>query len=163
MKSLQQTQNIISGERGTVALRHEARCTCQNSLASAALAFCLSARPMRNGWQVASAAVACLTGHGCDWTATRRVSSARCSDRGSATRLDSTLSHRSSRTRWRKSWRMQRAHRGDAWQAGLMTQLYVPWAVECTELSASPSSQESLRRLPWCTVLVSASARQSRA
>ena len=35
-------------------------------------------------------------------------------------------------------------------------------AVECTELSASPSSQESLRRLPWCTC-VSASARQSRA
>ena len=30
------------------------------------------------------------------------------------------------------------------------------------ELSASPSSQESLRRLPWCTC-VSASARQSRA
>ena len=35
-------------------------------------------------------------------------------------------------------------------------------AVECTELSASPSSRESLRRLPWCTC-VSASARQSRA
>ena len=32
----------------------------------------------------------------------------------------------------------------------------------CTELSASPPSQESLRRLPWCTC-VSASARQSRA
>ena len=35
-------------------------------------------------------------------------------------------------------------------------------AVECTELGASPSSRESLRRLPWCTC-VSASARQSRA
>ena len=35
-------------------------------------------------------------------------------------------------------------------------------AVECTELSASPSSRESLRRLQWCTC-VSASARQSRA
>ena len=35
-------------------------------------------------------------------------------------------------------------------------------AVECTELSASPSSPESLRRLQWCTC-VSASARQSRA
>ena len=34
--------------------------------------------------------------------------------------------------------------------------------LECTELSASPSSLESLRRLPWCTC-VSASARQSRA
>ena len=32
----------------------------------------------------------------------------------------------------------------------------------CTELSASPPSQESLRRLPWCTC-VRASARQSRA
>ena len=32
----------------------------------------------------------------------------------------------------------------------------------CTELSASPPSQESLRRLPWCTC-VSASASQSRA
>ena len=32
----------------------------------------------------------------------------------------------------------------------------------CTELSASPPSQESLRRLQWCTG-VSASARQSRA
>jgi len=32
----------------------------------------------------------------------------------------------------------------------------------CTELSASPLSQESLRRLPWCTC-VSASASQSRA
>ena len=42
-----------------------------------------------------------------------------------------------------------------------------PWVVcstfwECTELSASPSSRESLGRLPWCTC-VSASARQSRA
>ena len=27
-------------------------------------------------------------------------------------------------------------------------------AVECTELSASPSSQESLRRLPWCTCVL---------
>ncbi|EOD27759.1 hypothetical protein EMIHUDRAFT_204711 [Emiliania huxleyi CCMP1516] len=35
-------------------------------------------------------------------------------------------------------------------------------AVECTELSASPSSRESLRRLQWCAC-VSASARQSRA
>ena len=32
----------------------------------------------------------------------------------------------------------------------------------CTELSASPLSQEPLRRLPWCTC-VSASASQSRA
>ena len=33
-------------------------------------------------------------------------------------------------------------------------------AVECTELSASPSSRESLRRLQWCTC-VSASVRAS--
>ena len=40
--------------------------------------------------------------------------------------------------------------------------LPVAGAGGCTELSASPPSQESLRRLPWCTC-VSASARQSRA
>ena len=126
------------------------------ALASAALAFCLPAQWVGG----ASAAMACLTAA----TGRRLGASARLGVAivASATRLDSTLSQRSSRTRWRKSWRMQRAHRGDAWQAGLMTQLYVPWAVECTELSASPSSQESLRRLPWCTC-VSASARQSRA
>jgi len=36
-------------------------------------------------------------------------------------------------------------------------------AVECTELSASPSSQESLRRLPWCTCVSASGARHSRA
>ena len=40
--------------------------------------------------------------------------------------------------------------------------LPVAGAGGCTELSASPPSQESLRRLPWCTC-ASASARQSRA
>ena len=44
---------IISGERGTVALRHEARCTCQ----------CCPGLPLcpPSGWQVPSAAVACRT------------------------------------------------------------------------------------------------------
>ena len=50
--SAQQQTLIITGERGTVALRHEARCTCQ------CCPGLLSARPIVAG---ASAAVACLT------------------------------------------------------------------------------------------------------
>ena len=62
---------IISGERGTVALRHEARCTCQ------CCPGLLSARPM-------GGRCLCCYGmpHGCDWPAPRRVSSAWRSDRG---------------------------------------------------------------------------------
>ena len=70
MKSLQQTY-IIGGERGTVALRHEARCTCQ------CCPGLLSARPM-------GGRCLCCYGmpHGCDWPAPRRVSSGRRSDSG---------------------------------------------------------------------------------
>ena len=62
---------IISGERGTVALRHEARCTCQ------CCPGLLSARPMGG-----RCLCCCGMPHGCDWPAPRRVSSARRSDSG---------------------------------------------------------------------------------
>ncbi|EOD09355.1 hypothetical protein EMIHUDRAFT_197717 [Emiliania huxleyi CCMP1516] len=43
----------------------------------------VSARPMRNGWQVPLAVgFCCGMPHGCDWPAPRRVSSAWRSDRG---------------------------------------------------------------------------------
>ena len=60
-----------SGERGTVALRHEARCTCQ------CCPGLLSARPMGG-----RCLCCCGMPHGCDWPAPRRVSSARRSDSG---------------------------------------------------------------------------------
>ena len=68
---VQNDAHIISGERGTVALRHEARCTCQ------CCPGLLSARPM-------GGRCLCCYGmpHGCDWPAPRRVSSARRSDSG---------------------------------------------------------------------------------
>ena len=62
---------IKSGERGTVALRHEARCTCQ------CCPGLLSARPMGG-----RCLCCCGMPHGCDWPAPRRVSSARRSDSG---------------------------------------------------------------------------------
>ena len=69
-KTLQQTLHD-KRERGTVALRHEARCTCQ------CCPGLLSARPM-------GGRCLCCYGmpHGCDWPAPRRVSSARRSDSG---------------------------------------------------------------------------------
>jgi len=70
VKSLQKLY-IISGERGTVALRHEARCTCQ------CCPGLLSARPMGG-----RCLCCCGMPHGCDWPAPRRVSSARRSHRG---------------------------------------------------------------------------------
>ena len=75
------------------------------ALASAALAFCLPAQWVAG----ASAAVACLTAA----TGRRLGASARLGVAivASATRLDSRTqrSARSSRTRWREAWRMQRA------------------------------------------------------
>ena len=62
-----------SGERGTVALRHEARCTCQ------CCPGLLSSRPMGG-----RCLCCCGMPHGCDWPAPRRV-------RGSA-RLASRVS-----------------------------------------------------------------------
>jgi len=97
VKPLQQTLPH-KGRTGTVALRHEARCTCQ------CCPGLLSVRPMGG-----RCLCCCGMPHGCDWPAPRRVSSARrIAIVASATRLDSTLA-RSSRTRWRESWRMQRA------------------------------------------------------
>ena len=62
---------MIIGERGTVALRHEARCTRQ------CCPGLLSARPMGG-----RCLCCCGMPHGCDWPAPRRVSSARRSDSG---------------------------------------------------------------------------------
>ncbi|EOD27216.1 hypothetical protein EMIHUDRAFT_205206 [Emiliania huxleyi CCMP1516] len=75
------------------------------ALASAALAFCLPAQ-----WvAVASAAVACLTAA----TGRRLGASARLgvaiADSGQRNSLGLNAQARSSRTRWRESWRMQRA------------------------------------------------------
>ena len=64
-------QKELRGERGTVALRHEARCTCQ------CCPGLLSARPMGG-----RCLCCCGMPHGCDWPAPRRVSSARRSHRG---------------------------------------------------------------------------------
>merc|ERR1712153_280829 len=74
--------HIIRRDRGTVALRHEARCTCQ------CYPGLLSARPM--GGRCLCCAVACLTAA----TGRRLGASARLGVAivASATRLDSTLS-----------------------------------------------------------------------
>ena len=82
VKSLQQTLHHKWRRRHGLALRHEARCTCQ----CGPLAFCLPAQWVAG----ASAAMACLTAA----TGRRLGASARLGVAivASATRLDSTLS-----------------------------------------------------------------------
>ena len=73
---------MISGERGTVALRHEARCTCQ------CCPGLLSARPMGG-----RCLCCCGMPHGCDWPAPPGASARLgVAIAASATRLDPTLS-----------------------------------------------------------------------
>ena len=91
--------SYVRGERGTVALRHEARCTCQ------CCPGLLSARPMGG-----RCLCCCGMPHGCDWPAPRRVSSARRSDSGQRNSPGLNAQPGApARARWRESWRMQRA------------------------------------------------------